>query len=86
MLYALGGELAARRAADEVSIIGGEEIFRCSLEAADRIYLTLVHASPDGDTRFEVPQRGWRETHREPMPRTPADEFSADFIVLDRQS
>jgi dihydrofolate reductase len=82
----LGRELAARRAADEVMIIGGEEIFRDALPLADRIYLTLVHATPSGDTRFDLPDPPiWRETAREPMPRSAKDDFPADFIILDRQ-
>jgi dihydrofolate reductase len=83
---ALGRELAARRGADEVVIIGGEEVFRTALAHADRIYLTLVHASVQGDTRFEAPDpRAWRETAREPMQQGPQDQYPADFIVLDRQ-
>ena len=83
---ALGRELAAGRGVDEVMIIGGEEIFRLALARAERIYLTLVHATPSGDTRFDTPDpQTWRETAREPMPQSPADQFPADFIVLDRQ-
>jgi dihydrofolate reductase len=83
---ALGQELAARRGADEVTVVGGEEIFRLVLTRADRIYLTQVHAAPAGDTRFDSPDpRIWRETAREPMPQGPNDQYPADFIVLERQ-
>ncbi len=83
---ALGHELAARRGADEVTVVGGEEIFRLVLARADRIYLTKVHAAPAGDTRFDSPDpRIWRETAREPMPQGPNDQYPADFIVLERQ-
>ena len=83
---ALGQELAARRGVDEVMVIGGAEIYRVALPRAERIYLTLVHAEPEGDARFHAldPQQ-WRETAREPMPQGPNDQFSAEFIVLDRQ-
>jgi len=82
----LGRELAAGRGADEVMIVGGAEIFRRALAHADRIYLTLVHATPAGDTRFDPPDpRTWRETAREPMVQAASDQFPADFIVLDRQ-
>jgi len=83
---ALGRRLAAARGVDEVIVIGGEEIFRLSLERAQRIHLTLVHATPAGDTRFDVPgPPAWRETARAPMRQGPNDQFPADFIVLDRQ-
>lgn len=36
----------------EVFIIGGSEIYQQSLSLAARLYLTRVHASPDGDARF----------------------------------
>ena len=82
------GELAAERGVDEVTIIGGAEIFRAALADADRIYLTLVHGAPDGRhplRQCPIP-RTWRETAREPMPQGPSDQYPADFIVLDRQS
>jgi dihydrofolate reductase len=83
---ALGRELADRRGVDEVMVIGGEEIFRTALTRADRIYLTLVHATPPGDVRFATPDpQTWRETAREPMPQAAVDQFPAEFMVLDRQ-
>ena len=36
----------------EVFIIGGGEIFRQSMDIANRIYLTRVHANPEGDTFY----------------------------------
>jgi dihydrofolate reductase len=84
---ALGRQLAAARHADEVAVIGGEEIFRLALPRADRIYLTLVYAAPAGDTRFEIPDAAdWREVARTRMAQGPADECPADFIVLDRKA
>jgi dihydrofolate reductase len=83
----LGEKLAKGRGADEVAIIGGALIFQLTLAHADRIYLTLVHAVLAGDTRFDTPDPlTWRETAREPMPQSVADQFPADFIVLDRQA
>jgi dihydrofolate reductase len=82
----LGRELAEKRGVDEVMVIGGEGIFRAALADADRIYLTLVHGTPAGDTRFALPDApAWQETAREPMPQGSGDEYPADFIVLERQ-
>ena len=36
----------------EVFVIGGGEIFRLALPRADWLYLTIVHASVEGDTYF----------------------------------
>jgi dihydrofolate reductase len=43
-------EMAA--ADDEVFVAGGEGIYRAALPIADRMYLTRIHASFDGDTHF----------------------------------
>jgi len=37
---------------EEVFIAGGGEIYRLALPYATRLYLTVVHAAVDGDTRF----------------------------------
>ena len=81
----LGRRLAARKGVEEVSIIGGAEIFHATLPLADRIYLTLVKAAPEGETRLSLPAENWRETAREPMRAGPADQYAADFIVLERK-
>ena len=82
----LGQRLAAKHGVGEVMVIGGEEIFRRALGRAQRIHLTLVHAAPAGDRRFDVPgPPAWRETARAPMRQGANDQFPADFIVLDRQ-
>jgi dihydrofolate reductase len=46
--------LAVARQMDvkEVFVIGGGELYTLSLPMARRIYLTRVHASPEGDTFF----------------------------------
>lgn len=37
---------------DEIMVIGGENLYRQMLDRADRLYLTLVEAEPDGDAWF----------------------------------
>jgi dihydrofolate reductase len=82
---ALAGRLD-RCKSGEIMIIGGGEIYPAALERADRVYLTLVHARPAGDTRFApLDPAIWRETARTPMQQSEKDQYPADFIVLDRQ-
>lgn len=38
----------------EISVIGGGEIYKQTIDIADRIYMTRVHADLDGDTFFPV--------------------------------
>jgi dihydrofolate reductase len=82
----LARSLGAARGAKEIAVIGGAEVFNALLPNTDRVYLTLVHATPPGDVVLPAfDPRQWRETAREPMQRAAGDEFAADFIVFDRQ-
>lgn len=77
--------LATTRGADEIMIIGGADIFREVLPAADRIYWTEVKAAPEGDVLFPPFDAGeWRELSREALPRGPKDEHDAILKVLER--
>lgn len=83
---ALGRTLAARRGVNEVAIIGGAEVFRAALPLTQRVYLTLVRGRPEGDIVLDsFDPAVWREASREPMQQATGDQFSADFIVQDRQ-
>jgi dihydrofolate reductase len=78
---------AARTGAKEIMIIGGEDVFREVLPQTDRIYLTEVHASPDGDTWFpELDGSVWREIFRKTHEAGPKDDHAFSFVVLDRTS
>lgn len=59
-----------------VSIVGGADIFRIFEPLADRIELTEVHGSPEGDT-VVPPFDGWREAARE-------DHDGYSFVTLVR--
>lgn len=46
---------------NEVFVIGGGEIYKQSLEIADKIYMTRVHTTLDGDTFFpEIDETKWQ--------------------------
>lgn len=76
---------AQARGVDEVMIIGGAEIYAAILPEVGRIYLTEVDARPDGDATFPaLDPADWRETSRQPIPRTPRDDHDATLVVLDR--
>ena len=55
---------------DEAFIIGGADIYRQSLAVADKIYLTRIHHSFEGDAYFpEVDESKWQlvaSDYREP--------------------
>ena len=50
----------AKEYADEVMIIGGAEIFKLSMAIADRLYITEIHETFDGDTFFPEYDEGWQ--------------------------
>ena len=80
----LGRDLAAKRGVDEVAIIGGAEIFRSAMPFVQRVYLTIVHASPEGDVLLDpFDPAVWREVSREAMQQGPGDEFAAHFVVME---
>ena len=77
----------AHTTADEIMVIGGAEIYRAALPLADRIYLTRVHAQPDGDATFQVPAKaGWREVSAMPIPKGEKDDFACTLVVLERSA
>lgn len=77
--------LAKGRQADEVLVVGGGEIYRTALPVADRVYLSEIHAEPEGDTRFPtLDAQIWQETSRERRDPGPKDSAAFSFVVLDR--
>jgi dihydrofolate reductase len=75
---------AKRSGADEIMIVGGDDVFREVLPKASRIYLTEVHASPDADTWFDFDRSPWREISRERHEPSPKDDHAFSFVVLER--
>ena len=76
---------AARTGAEEIMIIGGEDVFREVLPQVGRIYLTEVHAAPEADTFFPALDAGeWREVFREDHAGGPKDDHAFSFVVLER--
>jgi len=72
---------ADRRGVDEIMVIGGGDVFAASMKDADRLEITRVHASPEGDAFFPpIDPQQWREVRRERHPRGPDDE--TDFTIL----
>lgn len=45
---------------DEVMVIGGDNLYRQTLERADRIYLTRIDSEPEGDAWFpDFDEQAW---------------------------
>ncbi len=78
-MVAAGRAMAAAAGVHEVCVIGGAQLFDALLPQAERIVLTEVNLSPEGDARLALDLTGWREISREHVERGPNDD--ADFIV-----
>ena len=71
---------------EEVCVIGGGEIYRQALPLADRLYITHVVASPDGDTRFpDIDPTVWKELSSESVPAGEKDSHPTRFVVYARR-
>jgi dihydrofolate reductase len=80
--------IAQRRAdeigADEIMIIGGATLYEATLARADRLYLTEIHGTVDGDTYFpEIDPAAWREVERKD--RDDIHNVPVSFVTLDRR-
>ena len=65
-IYTTISDAIAAHQAEEIMVIGGAEIYRQTIDAADTLYITEIHQIIDGDAFFpEIDKNIWRETERE---------------------
>lgn len=77
---------AAKRGVDEIVVIGGSDIFAVTMEMADRLEITHVHASPDGDAMFPpIDDEIWQEASREEHFAGPDDDADFTFATYIRR-
>ncbi len=71
---------------DVLYVIGGGEIYKQTLEFADELLLTEVHARPSGDTFFpDFDPSKWQETFREYHPKDERNEYAFSFVNYERK-
>ncbi len=67
----------------EVFVIGGAQIYSQSLQKADKIYLTRIHCTVEGDAHFvKLPEKEWVETRHNNHPADNKNPYSYSFIEL----
>ena len=67
-------------------VIGGATLYAEALPRIDRIYLTEVDASPEGDTLFPaLDKQQWREVARERREADAKNGHAMTFVVLERE-
>ncbi|MEI2383783.1 dihydrofolate reductase [Breoghania sp. JC706] len=81
----LAKRLAAEEEVDEAMVIGGGALYADAIAHADRLYITRVHAAPEGDTRFpEIDPAIWMESARETCVRGERDSADMTFLTYCR--
>ena len=71
---------------ERVSVIGGAEIYREFLPITERIHLTEVHISPEGDTFFpQINSRDWNVA-RGRREESQGDAPAHTFLLMERRT
>lgn len=81
----LADRVARKDGVAESLVIGGAEIYRMALPRAQRLYLTEVHASVEGDALLpEIDWSEWHEVGRERHAATPPNPYAYSFVRYER--
>lgn len=70
---------------EELMIIGGGSIYAACLSEADRLYLTFIDLSVEGDTRFPEWGNDWQEVHSESYQADDKNAHDMRFVILEHQ-
>lgn len=64
----------------EVFIIGGAEIYKQSIHLVDKLYITKIHHSFEGDASFpQIDPKIWKETKREAFKADEKNKYDYSF-------
>lgn len=77
---------AERNGETELFIIGGEKVFKAALSLVDRIYLSEVKTSLDGDAFFpQLSLKNWKKVSEQVFPKNADNDYEFVFQILDRK-
>jgi dihydrofolate reductase len=69
----------------EIFVIGGAEIFKEMLPYADRLYITMIHGSFEGDTFFpEIDSSQWRLASEQKGTVDEKNVYEHEFLLYER--
>jgi len=83
--FAIARGDALRRGVSEIIIIGGVDVYVRSLPCADRLEITEVHATIEGDTRFPAIDASWQETARQRHAASADDTADYSYVTYRRR-
>jgi dihydrofolate reductase len=84
VMLAAARAMAEAAGVEEVCVIGGAQLYNALLAQADRIVLTEVNLSPEGDARLDFDRSQWREVSSEYVERGEKDDADFTVRVLER--
>lgn len=77
---------AERNGETELFIIGGEKVFKSALSLVDRIYLTEVKTTLQGDAFFPLlSMKNWKKVSEQIFSKNEQNDFDFTFQILDRK-
>ena len=77
---------ASRRGAGDIAVLGGAEIYARFFGLADRLDITEVHATPEGDTHFPaIDKTTWEEVARVRHEAGPDDNTAFSYVTYRRR-
>jgi dihydrofolate reductase len=84
VVHSLRTALETAQPDKEIFIIGGAELYRQSLNLVDRVYLTEVHTTLEGDAFLPELGPEWKEISREHHSADAYHAFTFDWVVLEK--
>ena len=82
-----GLQIAKANQEKETFIIGGAEIYNQGFSQANKLYLTEIQTSLEGDTYFpEFNKNQWKEISRTHHLADERHKFAFDFVVFEREN
>lgn len=86
VVHSLKEAIELAKSDEQPFIIGGGEIYKQSLEYADKIELTRVHAEVSADTFFpEIDEHKWKLINEDHHPKDEKHEFAFSYLTYIRE-
>lgn len=85
MVTSIEAAIALCAPSEENFVIGGASIYQQFLPVTDRLYLTKVHKSFEGDTFFpELNLLDWERVSKDDYPPDQTNDFGYTYFIFDR--
>jgi dihydrofolate reductase len=85
VVHSLDAAIAVAGKEEELMVMGGAQIYKLALPLANRLYITQIQATFEGDTYFPVlDASGWRETFHENHEPDETNIYPYRFRIMER--